>query len=136
MNPIDFPEIIPSSMDFDPPLFPIGVDRSLGGITTRRKYGNRPSDGRLRVEFRNISNAICANILSIHFASGGLAPVRFRDSFFSGSGSQLKPYLDGSAYQGLSWYFIEDSPPRISRVEGGGEISNMSIEFAARLVIS
>lgn len=122
-------------MDFTPPRFPVNSETSIGGVTTRRKYGNRQYEGRLVVEFRNIANSICADTLSIHVQTKGLAPVIFYESFYLGAGSDLKPFLDCTAYQGLSWYFIDDSPPRINRVEGGAEISNMSIEFAAKLVL-
>lgn len=135
MNPVQFPDITPVSMDFTPPRFPVGSETSLGGLTTRRKFGNRQYDGRLIVEFRNVLNLTCASILTTHVQTRGLAPVIFFDSFFLGAGSELKPFLDCSVYQGLSWYFIEDSPPRISRIEGGAEVSNMSIEFSAKLVL-
>jgi hypothetical protein len=133
MISVQFPDIIPASMDFVAPRFSVGSDTSLGGVSTRRRFGNRQYDGRLTVEFRNISNAICAQVLLLHLQSGGLAPISFSDSFFRGS-DELKPFLDCSAYQGLSWYFIEDSTPRINRVEGGASVSNMSIEFAAKLL--
>jgi hypothetical protein len=136
MNFIQFPDIVPASMDFTPPRFPVGSDLSLGGVTTRRKFSNRQYDGRLVVEFRNIPNSICAQVLSAHFQTKGLAPILFNERFFSGAGVELTPYLDCTVYQGLSWYFIDDSPPRISRVEGGAEVSNMSIEFSAKLVLS
>jgi hypothetical protein len=135
MSSIQFPDITPSSMDFTPPRFPVGVDTSLGGVTTRRRFGNRQYDGRLAVEFRNIANSICAETLLAHVQTGGLTSIIFYDSFFLGAGADLKPFLDCSAYQGLSWYFVEESPPRINRIEGGAEISNMSVEFAARLVL-
>lgn len=135
MNPVQFPDITPSSMDFTPPRFPVGAETSIGGVTTRRKFGNRQYDGRLIVEFRNIANSICAGVLLTHASTGGLAPLSFFDSFFLGAGSELRPFLDCTAYQGLKWYFIEDSPPRINRVEGGAEISNMSIEFSAKIVL-
>lgn len=135
MNFVEFPAIIPSSMDFVAPRFPVGSDTSLGGISTRRKYGNRQYDGRLTLEFRNIPNSMCANVLLAHFYSKGLMPIAFREDFFRGAGDDLKPFLDGSAYQGLLWYFIEDSPPRINRVEGGAEISNISLELSAKLVL-
>lgn len=134
MNFIQFPSITPSSMNFDPPVFPVGVEKTVSGVTVRRRFGNRPTDGRLSVEFRNISNAICANILLIHLQSKGLAPILFDDSFFLGAGPDLQAYLNCDAYQGLSWYFIEESPPRLSRVEGAAELSNLSVEFAARLI--
>lgn len=136
MNPVQFPSITPSSMNFDPPTFSIGVEKTIGGVTVRRRFGNRPVDGKLNVEFRNIPNATCASILLIHLQSKGMAPVLFGDSFFLGAGPELKAYLDCSAYQGLSWYFIEESPPRMSRIEGGAELSNMTIDFAGRLVLS
>jgi hypothetical protein len=135
MNPIQFPSIIPSSMDFTPPRFPVGSDMSLGGVTTRRRFGNRQYDGRLVVEFRNILNSVCAQVLSTHSQTGGLAPIIFYENFFTGAGSALKPFLDCTVYQGLSWYFIDDSPPRIGRVEGGAEVSNMTVEFSAKLVL-
>lgn len=135
MNPVQFPSITPSSMDFTPPRFPISSETSIGGVTTRRKFGNRQYEGRLVVEFRNIANSICADVLSAHVQTKGLAPVVFSESFYLGAGGDLKPFLDCTAYQGLNWYFIDDSPPRINRVEGGAEISNMSIEFAAKLVL-
>lgn len=134
MNFIQFPSITPSSMNFDPPVFPVGVEKTVSGVTVRRRFGNRPTDGRLSVEFRNISNAICANILLIHLQSKGLAPILFDNSFFLGAGPDLQAYLNCDAYQGLSWYFIEESPPRLSRVEGAAELSNLSVEFAARLI--
>lgn len=135
MNPVQFPDIIPSSMDFTPPRFPVSSETSIGGVTTRRKFSNRQYDGRLVVEFRNIANTICADTLIRHIETRGLAPVIFYDNFFLGAGQELKPFLDCTAYQGLMWYFIEESPPRINRVEGGAAVSNMSIEFAAKLVV-
>lgn len=134
MNFVQFPDIIPSSMDFVAPRFPVGSDTSLGGVSSRRKFGNRQYDGRLTVEFRNISNYLCAQVLLTCINSKGLAPIAFYESFFRGAGDDLKLFLDGSAYPGLLWYFIEDSPPRINRVEGGAEVSNMSMELAARLM--
>lgn len=134
MNFVEFPDITPSSMDFTPPRFPVGSDTSLGGVTSRRKFGNRPSEGRLQVEFRNISNFTCSQILLACIQSRGLAPIAFKESFFLGAGPDLKPYLDCSAYPGLLWFFIEESPPRINRVEGGSEVSNMSLELAAKLL--
>ncbi len=135
MNPVQFPDIIPVSMDFTPPRFPVGSDTSLGGVTTRRRFGNRQYDGRLVVEFRNVPNSVCAQVLTAHVQTTGLAPISFNNRFFTGAGPELKPFLDCTIYQGLSWYFIDDSPPRISRVEGGAEVSNMSIEFSAKLVL-
>lgn len=135
MNPVQFPDIIPASMDFVAPRFSVGSDTSLGGISTRRRFGNRQYDGRLTVEFRNISNAVCAQVLLMHAQTGGLAPIEFKDSFFRGA-AELQPFLDCSAYPGLAWYFIEDSTPRLNRVEGGAEVSNMSLEFTARLLAS
>lgn len=134
MSTVQFPLIIPSSMEFSPPEFPIGEDVSIGGVYTRRKFGNRPSEGRLQTEFRNISNSIAAEMLGLHLQSKGLAAIIFDQSFFSGAGADLRPYLNNQAYPGLSWFFVKGSPPRISRVEGGGQISNVSVEFAARLV--
>jgi hypothetical protein len=134
MNFVQFPDITPSSMDFVAPRFPVGSDTSLGGVSSRRKFGNRQYDGRLTVEFRNISNYLCAQVLLTCINSRGLAPIAFYESFFRGAGDDLRLFLDGSAYPGLLWYFIEDSPPRINRVEGGAEVSNMSMELAARLM--
>lgn len=133
MNFVEFPDIVPFSMDFVPPRFPISSDTSLGGVSVRRKFGNRQYDGRLILEFRNITNFMCAQVLLTCVNSKGLAPIEFKDSFFQGAGDDLKLFLDGSAYPGLLWYFIEDSPPRINRAEGGAELSNMSLELAARL---
>ena len=134
MSTVDFPLIVPSSMEFSPPEFPIGEDVSIGGVYTRRRFGNRPSEGRLQTEFSNVANSIAASVLKSHLDSGGLASINFDSSFFSGAGVELLVYLNNSAYQGLSWYFTKGSPPRINRVEGGGQLSNMSIEFVARLV--
>lgn len=134
MNFVQFPDITPSSMDFVAPRFPVGSETGLSGASSRRRFGNKQYDGRLTVEFRNISNTVCAEILTIHANSKGLAPIAFNDSFFSGAGPDLKPFFDCSVYPGLLWFFIEDSPPRINRVEGGAELSNVSIEFAAKLI--
>jgi hypothetical protein len=134
MSFVEFPNIIPSSMDFVAPRFPVGSDTSLGGISTRRKFGNRQYDGRLLLEFRNIPNFTCAQVLLKCIESKGLLPIQFQDRFFNGAGEDLKPFLDCTLYPGLLWYFIEDSPPRISRVEGAAEVSNLSLEVAARLL--
>jgi hypothetical protein len=135
MTTIRFPSVIPSSMEFSPPEFPIGEDVSIGGVYTRRKFGNKPSEGRLQTEFNNISNSLAAEILGLHLQSKGLAAIIFDRSFFSGAGTELRMYLSNQAYPGLSWFFVKGSPPRIGRVEGGGQISNVSVEFAARLVV-
>lgn len=135
MNFVEFPNLIPSSMDFVAPRFPVGSDTSLSGISTRRKYGNRQYDGRLAVEFRNIPNSTCAQVLRIAIESRGLMPLSFKDDFFRGAGEELRAFLDCSAYPGLYWYFPDDSTPRVSRVEGSAELSNLSIEFVAKLVL-
>lgn len=134
MSFVEFPDIIPASMDFVAPRFAVGSDTSLGGVSTRRKFGNRQYDGRLTVEFRNLSNDMCAQIYLLHYQSNGLSPIQFKQSFFYGAGDDLQLFLDCSAYPGLLWYFIEDAPPRLSRVEGGASVSNLSVEFAARLL--
>jgi len=134
MSFVEFPDIIPSSMDFAAPRFSVGSDTSLGGVSTRRKFGNRQYDGRLTVEFRNLSNDMCAQIYLLHYQSNGLSPIQFKQAFFRGAGDDLQLFLDCSAYPGLLWYFIEDAPPRLNRVEGGASVSNLSVEFAARLL--
>lgn len=120
-------------MSFVPPRFAVGVDTSIGGVSSRRRFGNRQYDARLNVEFRNIPNSVYAQMLIVHKDSKGLAPVSFLDSFFRGAGAPLQGFLDGSQYAGLAWYFIEDSPPRGDRVEGGLELCNVSIEFIGRV---
>lgn len=134
MEFVSFPDIIPSSMDFTPPRFAVGSQVSIGGVSSRRKFSNKQYDGRLAVEFRNIPNSTCAQVLLVCIQSKGLAPIAFQPSFFRGAGNDLKLFLDCSAYPGLLWYFLEDSPPRINRVEGAAEISNLSLELAARLL--
>jgi hypothetical protein len=136
MSTVDFPDVIPSSMEFVAPEFPIGEDVSIGGVYTRRRFSNRASEGRLQVEFRNVDNSVAAAILAAHNRSKGTASIVFSPNFFSGAGSGLTNYLDNSAYPGLAWFFVKGSPPRIVRVEGGGRISNVSLELAARLVVS
>lgn len=133
MNFVQFPLVVPSSMSFSPPEFPIGEDVSIGGVYTRRKFGNLPAEGRLQAEFRNISNTLYAQILSVHFQSKGVAAIIFDSSFFNGAGNDLLPYLNASIYPGLNWFFVKGSPPKGDRVEGAGELVNVSLEVAARL---
>lgn len=136
MSTVNFPNVVPSSMEFTPPEFPIGEDVSIGGVYTRRRFSNRASEGRLQVEFRNIDNSLAAAIVAAHHQSKGTASIVFDTSFFNGAGGELTPYLNNTAYPGLAWFFLKGSPPRISRVEGGGQLSNVSLEIAARLVAS
>lgn len=136
MSTVNFPNVIPSSMEFTAPEFPIGEDVSIGGVYTRRRFGNRAGDGKLQLEFKNIPNSVAAAIISCHHQSKGTASILFNVSFFSGAGSELLPYLNNVNYPGLAWFFVKNSPPRISRVEGGGQLSSVSLELAARLVAS
>jgi hypothetical protein len=131
---IQFPDLVPTDMSFDPPQWPVGEDVSIGGVYTARRFGSKPSEGRLNVEFENIANSAAASVYAAHALCKGIESVIFYESFFNGAGPELLPYLNASAYPGLRWFFVKDAPPRIRRVKGGSSLSSMSIEFRARLV--
>lgn len=131
--PFTFPSITPSDMTFVPPEFPVGEDTSLGGVSILRRYGNKPVDARLTLEFSNIPNSIVAEIIGGHLQCKGVDYAILPDILFAGAGPELEVFLNSSAYSGLTWHFVQGSPPRVSRVQGGASVSSLSVELRARL---
>jgi hypothetical protein len=134
--PVTFPNVTPAEMTFTPPEYPVGEDTSLGGVSITRRYGNRPVDARLSMEFSNIPNSIIAQIIAAHNNCKSVDSLILPDLLFQGAEEDLKQFLNASAYQGLTWHFVQGSPPRVSRAQGGAQVGNVSVELRAKLTYS
>lgn len=131
--PVSFPAITPVDMEFTPPEFPVGEDVSLGGVSILRRYGNRAAEGKLSMQFENISDDVAAQIVTAHAQCKGTDSLTIPPAVFYGASASLLPYLNANAYPGLTWHFVQGSPPRVRRVQGGGSLSSVSVELRARL---
>lgn len=117
---INFPAIQPTACSYTPPRFPTTESVSKSGVRSYRIWANKRSDGLLDLAFENIDQSGAAAILGAFESAKGmvedvsLPSVVFKSitntellAEFSQSGSSLK------------WYFINEDPPVIERVQGG-----------------
>lgn len=130
---ITFPSIEPTSRSFTAPRWPTSGITSQSGVTTRRLWGSRPSQGQLSINFDNITDAEAASIAQAYnSAKGATTDLTLPAALFAGATSTLKAWLDGSATgAGLKWFFSED-PPSIESAGVPGR-SNVRVNLVAEL---
>lgn len=117
---VNFPAIQPTACSYTPPRFPTTESVSKSGVRSYRIWGSERSDGTLDLAFENIDEAEAAAILSAFSSTKGFAEDLNLPSivFKSITNTDLLAEFSQSD-SGLKWYFINDEPPSIERVQGG-----------------
>lgn len=122
-----FPDICPTGREYTAARWPVRSIESLGGVTSRRLFGDRPSAAQLTLTFDNLSDDRAAEIEQNHRDSlGELDRVTFPARIWSGQSSSLAARTQAPG-AGLSWHWSE--PPQISSVVPGR--STVRCSFAA-----
>lgn len=122
-----FPAVVPSSMTFSAPEFPVRSNTSLSGVVSRRLFGNRGSRSSLRLSFNNISDTVASEFLNAwNLSKGQLEALVVPSIVFTGASAALASYLQ-SGGDDLTWHFGE--PPQVDRVSPG--ISNLTVTLEA-----
>jgi hypothetical protein len=117
---IDFPAIQPTECSYTPPRFPTTESVSRSGVRSYRIWANKRSDGFLDLRFENIDQVSAAAILNtFENAKGIVEDLALPSILFN---SITNPSLLAEFSQSnsdLKWYFINDEPPIMERVQGG-----------------
>lgn len=114
---VNFPAIVPTSMEFTAPEFPVKSNSSLSGVVSRRIFGNRGSKSMLTMSFDNLVDSVAVEFLNAwKSAKGQMEVLSVPSIVFDGADDELTAYLfDGG--DGLVWHFSE--PPQLERVVPG-----------------
>lgn len=124
---VDFPAVTPTSMSFTAPEFPVRSNTSLGGVVSRRLFGNRGSRATLTLGFENLEDWVAVDFLNAwNAARGQFDPVSVSSVVFDGAEQGLLSYLANGGDQ-LVWHFAE--PPQIERIVPG--ISSVQVTLEA-----
>lgn len=117
---VNFPAIQPTSCSYTPPRFPTTESVSKSGVRSYRIWANKRSDGLLDLAFENINESGAAAILEAFRETKGMAEDLNLPSiiFKSITNSDLLAEFSQSN-SSLKWYFINEDPPVIERVQGG-----------------
>lgn len=122
-----FPAVTPTALDFTAPEFPVRAQTSLGGVVTRRLFGNRGSKSVLSLSFDNISDTVATQFFDVwNEARGQLDTVAVPSAVFTGADAALTAYLSDGG-DALNWHFAE--PPQLQRVVPG--ISSVRVRLEA-----
>jgi hypothetical protein len=125
-----FPAVKPTDRQFKAPEWPTTSSRTQSGVTTRRRWGSRPGNAELRLEFRNIDDDRAADILLAHHAAGGASEeLLLPGILFHGASGRLALLMRAG---GLRWHFSEEAgAPVIVSVAPG--ISTTNVVLLAEL---
>lgn len=117
--PVDFPTIQPTSRRFTGGKWPNSGSRSQDGTRTKRRWGDKPSDAMLDLQFANIFTTQ-ADLIDAAFdaAFGGIDYVELPALIFKGDTGMLAR-SDALLALGLRWYFIDEEPPDRQSVVAG-----------------
>lgn len=136
MEPIDFPDLVPSSRAYKPGVFAEERFIAQNGAVTRMRYGNRRFNSSLSLKFQNISDNSAALILDHYVAvMSGDNYARFQtDSIPPQQNISKGQSVDLTAWtketlSGLKWKYA--GPPQVSSVKPG--LSTVSCEFVGEL---
>ena len=136
MEPIDFPDLVPSSRTYEPGRFAEERFVAQNGAVTRMRYGNRRFNSGLTLQFANISDDNAALILD-HYVTvmSGDNYARFQTDSIPPGPNVSKGQLNNlAAYtketlSGLKWKYA--GPPQVSSVKPG--LSTVSCRFVGEL---
>ena len=130
MEPIDFPDLVPSSRTYKPGAFAEERFTAQNGATTRLRYGSRLYNSTLSLTFQNISDASANSILdNYEKVMEGDNYANFKTTnAVAGAGSDLQLWMR-EVDTGLKWKYA--GPPQVSSVRPG--LSTVSCEFVGEL---
>ena len=130
---VAFPNIQPSSRRFVPPRWANTSSRSQSGVTTKRLWGNKPSEAQLSLSFNNVRDTVADQILSSYDAArGSISSLTLPSLVFEGITGSLNARLQSALTQsGLLWFFKDDDPPEVESVAPG--ICNVRVNLVAEL---
>lgn len=117
---VNFPAIQPTACSYTPPRFPVTESVSKSGVRSYRIWGNKRSDGFLDLTFENKTQSETAAILgAFNDAKGMVEDLNLPGIIFNSitDASLLQEFSQSGS--GLKWYFINDEPPPVERVQGG-----------------
>lgn len=123
-----FPAIKPASRTFTAGTFPTKTYRSLAGTTFKRSFGNKPAAYQLTVGFRNVTDAVTAQILQ-HYEDTAAGFERFTlpSALFAGMSATLTALVQSP--NGIRWEYA--APPEVESVYV--DRSNISIQFTGEI---
>jgi hypothetical protein len=122
-----FPAVTPTALDFTAPEFPVRAQTSLGGVVTRRLFGNRGSKSVLSLSFDNLLDSVAVQFFDAwNDARGPLDSVTVPSAVFDGADTALTAYLSDGG-DALTWHFAQ--PPQVQRVKPG--ISSVRVTLEA-----
>jgi hypothetical protein len=108
----------------------LGWMRSQSGTTSRRKWGNKPANATLSLEF-SCDDQQANDILQAYYrAQGQMIPLTLPDLIWQGVSGGLLEYLQQSSIR-LDWTFAEGSEPDVEWVLCGR--SKVRVELVAEL---
>ncbi len=61
---LDFPDLAPSSRDYDPGNWPVKVYNSISGVEVRLRYGDKRYNAKLKLQYQNIPDASADDFLA------------------------------------------------------------------------
>lgn len=108
-----YPNLKPSSRDFDSGDFPVKSFRSQSGIESRILYGSRRTGAAVSFSYENISDTD-ANAFFTHFEE-----VKGTYGTFGLTANALAGWTPGSFNEGTGNQWRYDSPPQITNVRPG-----------------
>lgn len=127
-----FPAIKPTDIQFNAPQWATSTVRAKNGVTSRRRWADKPSNATLEIAFNNISDANGALLYQAHQdAQGSIDDLSLPDILFHRISPDLKAFLNATAYTGLKWCFTEGST--ISYAYVAPNIGNYRVQLTAEL---
>jgi len=131
---ITFPTIEPTSRSFTAPRWPTSGLTTQSGVTTRRLWGNRPSQAQLSLSFDNISDDNAGLIIAAYnTAKGATTELTLPAVLFNGASAALTGWLDTtSTGAGMKWFFAEE-PPTVESVAPGRSSVRVALVAELRL---
>jgi hypothetical protein len=123
-----FPVLRPSNRTFTKGLYPINRQTFPAGTGTSRRFGTRPTDIRISLEFANITDAQAASIAAAYDeASGSYNRISLPNQFWEGISNELKNQLNyNRPLAGYYWRFAQ--PPVYSKSSIPG-YKTVTVEF-------
>lgn len=129
--PVAFPAIQPTGRSFTGGRWPNSGSRAQDGTRTVRRYGDKPSDAMLQLQFANISTTQADQIRAAFDAAfGGVDTLTVPAIIFKGD-LQMEARSNALLALGLRWCFIDEEEPDIQSVVPG--IATASCRLRAEL---
>jgi hypothetical protein len=125
---ITFPAIKPAARTFTAGTYPTKSYRSLAGTTVKRSFGNKPAAYQFSASFRNVTDAVSAQILQ-HYETTAAGFERFAlpPALFVGMSATLIELV--RAPKGIRWEYA--APPELESVYVN--LSNISVQFTGEI---